>query len=160
MFETALAWILKWEGGYVNHPLDRGGPTNMGITKRTYDAYRASKKLVAQGVDRITKTEVQDIYRNQYFKQWDTSDLSQGAKMVLFNISVLSGTNRASVIRGRALSVAPDQKSKAFVSELLNQYDLFLGRIVANNPSQKVFQRGWANRQSDLRRFLKQQGLL
>ena len=28
--------ILKWEGGYVNDPLDNGGATNMGVTIATW----------------------------------------------------------------------------------------------------------------------------
>ena len=25
-------WILKWEGNFVNDPLDKGGATNKGVT--------------------------------------------------------------------------------------------------------------------------------
>jgi lysozyme family protein len=34
-FAAALAFVLKHEGGYVDHPLDPGGATNRGITRTT-----------------------------------------------------------------------------------------------------------------------------
>ena len=34
-FGAALALILSHEGGFVNHPRDPGGMTNLGITKAT-----------------------------------------------------------------------------------------------------------------------------
>ena len=32
-FEKAVSFTLRMEGGYVNHPADRGGETNFGVTK-------------------------------------------------------------------------------------------------------------------------------
>ena len=38
-FDTIMEYVFKDEGGYVNHPKDPGGATNMGFTQRTYDWY-------------------------------------------------------------------------------------------------------------------------
>ena len=36
-FDKCLQIILHHEGGYVNHPEDPGGMTNLGVTKRVYE---------------------------------------------------------------------------------------------------------------------------
>ena len=38
-FKHCLEIILHHEGGYVNHPKDPGGMTNLGVTKRVYEAW-------------------------------------------------------------------------------------------------------------------------
>ena len=40
-FAAALPFVLRWEGGYVNHPKDPGGATNKGVTQRVYDRVAA-----------------------------------------------------------------------------------------------------------------------
>ncbi|MEX0307413.1 MAG: glycosyl hydrolase 108 family protein [Ruegeria sp.] len=39
-FNACLKHILKWEGGYVDHPKDPGGATNHGITHKTLASFR------------------------------------------------------------------------------------------------------------------------
>ena len=38
-FEECLARVLKHEGGFVNDPVDRGGMTNLGVTKRVWEEF-------------------------------------------------------------------------------------------------------------------------
>ena len=44
-FRTALAVLLKHEGGYVDDPLDSGGETNYGITVKTARRYGYSESM-------------------------------------------------------------------------------------------------------------------
>ena len=39
-FRKCLEVILHHEGGYVDHPKDPGGATNLGVTKQTYEDQR------------------------------------------------------------------------------------------------------------------------
>ena len=38
-FDKCLKMLLAHEGGYVNHPSDPGGMTNLGVTKKVYDEW-------------------------------------------------------------------------------------------------------------------------
>jgi hypothetical protein len=58
-FQRALAFVLKAEGGYTNHPSDRGGPTNKGILQREYDQYRRDNGLPSADVRDILNAEVE-----------------------------------------------------------------------------------------------------
>ena len=44
-FDKSLKILLKHEGGYVNHPKDPGGETNLGVTKRVYEDWGGSKNM-------------------------------------------------------------------------------------------------------------------
>lgn len=39
-FDICLDEVLRQEGGYVDHPSDPGGATNMGITHKTLARWR------------------------------------------------------------------------------------------------------------------------
>ncbi|MBR3906944.1 MAG: hypothetical protein IKJ61_02450, partial [Bacteroidaceae bacterium] len=40
LFYSTLPMVLNYEGGLVNNPKDKGGKTNMGITKGFLDTYK------------------------------------------------------------------------------------------------------------------------
>jgi hypothetical protein len=55
-FDAAMPFVLRWEGGFVNHPNDPGGATNKGVTQKVYDGWRTSR---GQG----TRSVREDFYR-------------------------------------------------------------------------------------------------
>jgi len=66
--DEILADVLAREGGYVEHPNDRGGPTNLGITMRTLEAWRGRRCTRAE-LKRLTRDEALQIYRRLYVEQ-------------------------------------------------------------------------------------------
>ena len=62
--QQVLDDIIKVEGGWVNNPVDHGGPTNLGITLRVLQNHRPSAS-VEDLVD-LTVEEAQAIYYADY----------------------------------------------------------------------------------------------
>lgn len=94
-FKRALDRVLKHEGGYVNHPRDPGGATNKGVTQRTYDAYRTDRKQTSRSVRDISNTEVEAIYRRQYWDKVDGDQLPDGLAYCVFDGAVNSGPSQS-----------------------------------------------------------------
>lgn len=95
-FEKALAFTLKWEGGYVNDPRDPGGATNYGITQTTFSAWQRLKGLALRSVAKITRREVGEIYRERYWNACRCDEIpSWEIAVLLFDFAVHSGPKRA-----------------------------------------------------------------
>ncbi len=94
-FFKCLQFILKWEGGYSNHPNDPGGKTNKGITQRVYDLYRTSKKLPRRDVRFISDDEVREIYFHKYWVRAHAGDLPAPLDLVVFDTAVNCGVGTA-----------------------------------------------------------------
>lgn len=60
--EQIIDGIIAREGGYVDHPNDRGGPTKYGITQAVARANGYHDDMRA-----LPLAMARDIYRNQYF---------------------------------------------------------------------------------------------
>ena len=160
-----LAQVLKYEGGYVNHPKDPGGPTNQGVTERVYDAYRKDKHLPIQSVQKIEPIEVSDIYQDQYWNKCECDRLPSGIDFVVFDYAVNSGVNRASRALQAALGVVQDArianetlnaakeaadlgKTVEVIKIIMDARLAFLQRLKTWN----TFGTGWGHRVSDVRK--------
>ena len=53
-WEIALKTILHHEGGYVNNPHDRGGETNLGVTKKVYEEWGGTKDMKDLTVEAVS----------------------------------------------------------------------------------------------------------
>jgi lysozyme family protein len=107
-YEQALAWVLEHEGGFVNDPDDRGGPTNRGVTQLVYDGYRRLNGLSLRSVEEIDIFEVRAIYRRQYWEVIRGDDLPAGLDYAVFDFAVNSGPRRAAQFLQRIVGVEDD----------------------------------------------------
>jgi lysozyme family protein len=106
-FGACVAHVFLSEGGYVDHPNDPGGATNMGITIKTLAAYRGRKVTKAE-VKALTKSEAAEIYRKNYWDAVSGDYLPRGLDLVAFDGAVNSGPARGAEWLQQALGVAPD----------------------------------------------------
>lgn len=164
----ALAFVLKWEGGYVNDPSDPGGATNKGVTQAVYNDWREDKNLPNRGVQAITPQEVSAIYEARYWNASACGALPGPVDLVMFDSAVNCGVHRAAVWLQLAVGATTDgqigPKSLAAIKAYLAKnpatqlaasilvyraahYD----KICQENPKLLKFARGWANRLASLK---------
>ncbi|MBD8906528.1 glycoside hydrolase family 108 protein [Methylorubrum zatmanii] len=106
-FERALALALAHEGGYVDHPKDPGGATNLGVTIGTLSDWLGRPASKAE-VRALTRATVAPIYRKNYWDRVRGDDLPAGVDYCVFDFAVNSGVGRAIPSLQRAIGVADD----------------------------------------------------
>jgi lysozyme family protein len=89
-YQHCLEMILHHEGGYVNHPKDPGGETNLGVTKRVYEDFGGEKEMKDLTVD-----DVAPIYEKNYWGRMKCDDIPSGLDLCVFDFGVNAGTGRA-----------------------------------------------------------------
>lgn len=97
-FTACLAEVLRQEGGFSDHPLDPGGATNMGITRRTLARWRNVSpwwKLPVGDVKVLAQPEVEAIYHALYWTRCNADALPRGLDLAVFDFAVNSGPERA-----------------------------------------------------------------
>ena len=151
--------LIRREGGYVHDPVDRGGPTNYGITQRTLRAWRG-QSVTAADVRRLTRDEARAIYRRRYVDAPGFATLPDPLRAQVIDDAVLSGPRHAVKDLQRAIGgvtvdgqlgpqtrAALRQQGVAGVhARLLQVRAARIGRIVHRDPSQARFLNGWLAR--------------
>ena len=106
-FEDALEALLKHEGGYVNHPADPGGMTNLGVTKRVWEEWKGQVVDEAE-MRALTPEKVAPLYKAKYWDMVHGDQLPSGVDMCVFDCAVNSGVKRAAKLLQRAVGVDDD----------------------------------------------------
>lgn len=110
-FHQALAFVLRWEGGWADHPSDPGGATMKGITLATYTQWRISqghKKPTKEDLRSIPDEEVEAIYRQGYWDKCRCDELPLGLALLVFDMAVNAGPSRSIRLLQEALGVSVD----------------------------------------------------
>lgn len=146
LFKKALKFVLSLEGCYVNHPLDKGGATNKGITQKTYNKWLKANCLKSKDIKNITDKEVEAIYYQYYWLEANCHNMTDKFAVLCFDSAVNHGVGRVRKFLKAAEYKYPDK----FLEARKN----FYLKIIENNPSQKVFLKGWMNRLKKLKKFI------
>ncbi len=100
--------VLEREGGYSDRAEDKGGPTNLGITLKTYSAW-LDRNATVDEIKALTENEARMIYLQMYVKDPGLDLLgSEVLQEAMFDWIVNSGPRYAVKSLQRHLGVAED----------------------------------------------------
>jgi len=135
LFHKIIPFIMQWEGGYVNNPKDPGGETKYGISKRAYPQLNIAD---------LTQQDAVRIYYDDYWSdEWNKLGLPLAACML--DTAVNMGKKRAYDFLKRC-----EGSHIIYLQLRIAKYK----ELIEKNPDLKVFDKGWMNRLTDLRRFI------
>jgi lysozyme family protein len=106
-FRGCLELLLKHEGGFVNHPQDPGGMTNLGVTKAVYEDW-LDRKVDESEMRALSADDVAPLYKSRYWDRAKCDDLPSGVDWVVFDWAVNSGVSRAAKALQRFVGVDSD----------------------------------------------------
>lgn len=172
IFEEAFAVIIDHEGGFVDNPIDHGGPTNWGITYKTLKAWKGDLPVKYEDIENLTLQDAKLIYRDLF---WFPNKLHKIIKPVvstiLFDQIINVGANRA--ITRMQLCLKEVFECKLSVDGVMGQETLdaintlrredtslcleffkrtqaHYAKLVIGDPTQRTFLLGWLARTHSL----------
>ena len=150
--------LLQLEGGYTNHPEDKGGPTNLGITLKTYREYCGQEKTI-KDLQNMSYGTWEKIMKDLYWDRVKGDKIeNQSLAEIVADWCVNSGLTGVMKVQ-EILGCKPDGIVGPITLSLINTSDAellfdriwkarqqFYINIVKKNPKQKLFMNGWMNR--------------
>ena len=153
-WEKCLKLILHHEGGYVNHPKDPGGETNLGVTKRVYEEWGGTKDMKD-----LTVEDVSPIYKKNYWDRIKGDELPSGLDLCVFDFGVNAGTGRAAKYLQRlvdttvdggigpnSLKAVNEHVSRWSIEQTIDNYQAERQKYYERLKTFETFGRGWTRR--------------
>jgi lysozyme family protein len=158
-WSNAFALMLKSEGGFVNHPSDPGGMTNLGVTKATWENWvgRESDEAEMRG---LTPEKVEPLYKKKYWDAVRGDELPPGISYLCFDFAVNAGAGRSIKTLQTAVGVTPDggfgPMTMAAVQvvdpvELIERFSQAKEDFYRSLNTFATFGKGWLNRVADVK---------
>ena len=157
-YDKCLEMILHHEGGYVNHPKDPGGMTNLGVTKRVYEEW-VGHEVDEDTMRGLTPEDVGPIYKKNYWDKIKGDQLPAGLDLCIFDFGVNAGTGRAAKFIQKIVGTAVDggigpnslKKIDAYVEkhgieDVVKTYQSDRQKYYEKLKHFKTFGRGWTRR--------------
>lgn len=160
-FAAAMRFVLRFEGGFVDHPADPGGATQHGISLRFA---RAKGRLLdidrdgdvdAADIRLITPERAAEIYRRDFWRPIRGDDLPAAVAVVAFDAAINCGPAQSarwlqaacgavqdSVVGPRTVAAARGLPPGGIVAEMLARRIAFSAGL----PTFVTFGLGWARR--------------
>lgn len=158
--------LIKREGGFVNHPADRGGPTKYGITQKTLTSW-IGREATPAAVEAITLKTAHDIYYINYYVRTNIDNLPELIRPIVFDMVVNSGSRGVKILQDTLVchgydcgkidgkigaktaelaSKAAEDMGNELIRKLVRRRVIFYEGLVKADESQRVFLSGWIKR--------------
>lgn len=156
-FADCLEMLLKHEGGYVHHPKDPGGETNLGVTRKVWEQW-IGKPAGKDAMKKLNVADVAPLYKKLYWDKVKGDDLPSGVDWAVFDWAVNSGTGRAAKALQKIVGVEPDggigaatvaAVKKADPATVIKKLALMRENFYRNLPTFGTFGRGWLRRNDE-----------
>jgi lysozyme family protein len=153
-FATAIAALLAHEGGFVNHPLDPGGMTNMGVTKAVWEEW-VGHPVTEKDMRALKPMNIHPMYRRKYWDKISGDLLPAGLDLAVFDFAVNSGPGRAVKVLQKLVGTLPDgfigtqtllRISEKDQKKLIEDYNAARLAFLQELPTFTTFGRGWTTR--------------
>lgn len=153
-FQECLVKVLKHEGGFVNHPKDPGGMTNLGVTKKVWEewiGHEADEKAMRA----LTPAIVAPMYEMKYWRTSYCEKLPRGLDLLVFTMAVNSGSGRSVKLLQDAIGVVADgvigpntmaKINEANVEVLIDKFSEARTSFYKGLKTFPVFGKGWLSR--------------
>ena len=159
-FEECLKHVLAHEGGFVDHPADPGGATNLGCTKAVWQEW-CDRPVTVDEIKALTPDDVAPLYRKKYWDAVAADAMPAGVAYCVFDAAINSGPGRAArflqAVVGATQDGAIGPRTLAAVNamdqqDLINSYCDKRLAFLQELKTFETFGRGWARRVLDVRR--------
>lgn len=153
VFDAALAFVLRAEGGDSDDPDDPGGRTRYGISKAAHPDV---------DIPTLTLAQAREIYRADYWRRVRGDDLPARLAFVAFDAAVNQGVPVAASLLQQALGVQIDGEigprtlaaaarlREAVLPRFLRLRAMRYVQITRANPRTEKFLAGWLQRLFDV----------
>jgi len=157
-FDQALAAILHHEGGYVDHPKDPGGRTNLGCTQRVWEEW-VGHPVDEKTMRGLTPELVAPLYKAKYWDRIKGDELPTGVDYVVFDAAINSGPGRAAKWLQTVVGAVPDGAIGAGTlakvaampaADIVEKYQETRLQFLQSLPTWDTFGKGWGRRVAEV----------
>lgn len=163
-FEKFAGKLLNFEGGFVNHPSDRGGATKYGVILSTWKEYGYDKDhdgdVDVQDLKLINTDDAKQIAKKIFWDYFKADEIkNQSIAELISDWGYNSGRTTVAMRVQRLLKLPVDglfgplsiaainkANQKELFESIKKDRKAFIAFLVKADPSQEVFYNGWMNR--------------
>ena len=157
-YTKLIPFILQWEGGFVNDPLDKGGATNKGVTMATYRQFYGENSTVEE-LKGITNKQWNHIFKSGYWNRGKADEItSQPVANILVDWLWLSGSPAIKlpqellnvvadgVVGPKTIAAVNARDARQLFDAIKARRVEYINNIIRNTPTNERFRKGWMTR--------------